>query len=299
MRSSALSIGWKLLRPPTLTASIAPVLIGTGLALQDRPLRPLLFVAMLIASMLIQSAANMLNEYYDFKRGLDNAEMVGIAGTIVRDNVRPQTVLRITQVTLLIAFLIGVYICATTSWWVAVAGLLSTLFMYLYSGGPRPISYTPFGEVTAGLIMGPVIILISYFLQSGTVTGAAVLASIPSALLIGAILMANNIRDIDHDIAGGRHTLAIVAGRKGAIRILGSAFALAYLWTVALVIVHVLPVWTLIVLLSAPLPLGVPRAFARAQAAVDLQGAFKKTSATLIAYAFLLFIGLLLTIATR
>lgn len=299
MRSSALSIGWKLLRPPTLTASIAPVLIGTGLALQDRPLRPLLFVAMLIASMLIQSAANMLNEYYDFKRGLDNAEMVGIAGTIVRDNVQPQTVLRITQVTLLIAFLIGVYICATTSWWVAVAGLLSTLFMYLYSGGPRPISYTPFGEVTAGLIMGPVIILISYFLQSGTVTGAAVLASIPSALLIGAILMANNIRDIDHDIAGGRHTLAIVAGRKGAIRILGSAFALAYLWTVALVIVHVLPVWTLIVLLSAPLPLGVPRAFARAQAAVDLQGAFKKTSATLIAYAFLLFIGLLLTIATR
>ncbi|MCY0876835.1 MAG: 1,4-dihydroxy-2-naphthoate polyprenyltransferase [Firmicutes bacterium] len=299
MQSSPLSIAWKLLRPPTLTASIAPVLIGTGLALQGRPLRPLLFIAMLLASMLIQSAANMLNEYYDFKRGLDNAEMVGIAGAIVRDNVQPITVLRITQFTLLIAFLIGVYICAVTSWWVAVVGVLSTLFLYLYSGGPRPISYTPFGEVTAGLIMGPVIILISYFIQTESVTWGAVLASLPSALLIGAILMANNIRDIEHDIAGGRRTLAIVAGRSGAIRILATAFIVAYLWTIALVITHVLPTWALLVLLSSPLPFGVPRAFSKAKEAKDLQGAFKKTSATLIAYAFLLFIGLLIQIAVR
>lgn len=299
MRSSAMSIAWKLLRPPTLTASIAPVLIGTGLALQTHKLAPLLFIAMLLASMLIQSAANMLNEYYDFKRGLDNAQMVGIAGAIVRDNVQPKTVLRITQVTLLIAFLVGVYICAATSWWVAVVGLLSTLFLYLYSGGPYPISYTPFGEITAGIIMGPVIILIAYFIQSGDITTTAVLASIPSALLIGAILMANNIRDLDHDIAGGRRTLAIVAGRDGAIGILGSAFVIAYLWTIGLVVMHLLPIFALLSILSAPVPLAVPAAFTRAHNSSDLQAAFKKTSATLILYALLLFIGLVTAIAVR
>jgi len=299
MQKSTLAIGWKLLRPPTLTASIAPVLIGTGLALQQFPLRTGLFVAMLLASMLIQSAANMLNEYFDFKRGLDTAEMTGIAGAIVRDNVRPQAVLRLTQGTLVLALLIGVYICAQSSWWVAVVGVLSTLFLYLYSGGPHPISYTPFGEVTAGIIMGPVIILIAFFIQTKHVSGDAVLASIPAALLIGAILMANNIRDIEHDRIGGRHTLAITAGRRGGIAILGAAFAIAYLWTIALVIVHVLPVWTLIVLLSVPLPLRVPLAFSAAQDKEALQGAFQRTSATLIAYAFLLFIGLLINIAVR
>jgi len=299
MRSSTFSIGWKLLRPPTLTASIAPVLIGTGLALQLHGLRTMPFVAMLLASMLIQAAANMLNEYYDFKRGLDNVEMVGIAGAIVRDNVRPKTVLRLAQFTLLIAFIIGVYICESSSWWVAVAGLLSTLFLYLYSGGPHPISYTPFGEITAGIIMGPVIILISFFTQTGFLTLSATLASIPAAILIGAILMANNIRDREHDMKGGRRTLAIVAGRSGAIRLLSVGFAVAYLWTIALITAHLLPVWTLLSLLSAPLPMGVARAFRRAADSAALQQAFKKTSATLIAYAFLLFIGLVIAALTR
>ncbi|MHB1629079.1 MAG: 1,4-dihydroxy-2-naphthoate polyprenyltransferase [Bacilli bacterium] len=294
MRVHYIRIGWRLLRPPTLTASITPVLVGTGLAIQQHALRVPVFLAMLVASMLIQAAANMLNEYYDFRRGLDNADMVGIAGTIVRDNVSPRTVLIITLSTLAASLLLGVYISAASSWWVAAAGIGSMLFMYLYSSGPFPISYTPLGEITAGVIMGPVIILITYFTQTHTLSWIAAIASLPIGVLIGAILLANNIRDIDHDRAGGRRTLPIVAGRSRAIQILGAAFAAAFVCVPVLMLTQRLPAWTLLSLLAAPLAARVPMLFTTARTSAQLQAAFKATSQTLIGFGFLLFIGLLL-----
>ncbi|KYP80996.1 hypothetical protein AYW79_10395 [Ferroacidibacillus organovorans] len=285
---------WNLLRPKTLTASITPVLVGTGVALLHHPLRTSLFLSMLIASMLIQAAANMINEYYDFVRGLDSKEMTGIAGAIVRDNMSPRTVVLITWVTLAIAFLLGIYICASTSWWVAVFGAASMLFMYLYSGGPKPISATPLGEVTAGLAMGPVIILIAYFIQVGHLSTVAWWVSAPVGLLIGAILLANNLRDLEHDRPGGRKTLPILLGKARAIKVLGAAFALSYLILIALVLTRMLPPWVLLSLLSIPLSSRVPRAFKAATTRDELQAAFENTSKTLIAFGFLLFIGLLI-----
>lgn len=282
------------MRPPTLTASITPVLVGTGLALQSHPLRTNLFLAMLAACIFIQGAANMLNEYADFKRGLDTKEMVGIAGTIVRDRARPSAVLFATILTLLISLLLGIYISAYSSWWVAVAGLVSMSFLYFYSSGPHPISATPFGELTAGLLMGPVIILITYFTQTHTVSTVAALTSIPIALLIGAILLANNIRDIEHDRIGGRRTLPIVLGRDGGIRLLMVTFIVAFVIAIALVLTQRLTPWILLTLLMVPTAMGVPRQFLRAHTPDELQGAFKRTSMTLIGYGFLLFIGLII-----
>src|SRR5690625_2417042 len=129
----------------------------------------LLFLSMLIASILIQAATNMFNEYYDYKLGLDTEESVGIGGTIVRDGVKPKTVLNLALIFFGIALLLGVYICAMTSWWIAVIGAVSMAFGYLYTGGPFPIAYTPFGELTSGFFMGTVIIGISYFIQTDTI----------------------------------------------------------------------------------------------------------------------------------
>ncbi|WP_235587032.1 1,4-dihydroxy-2-naphthoate polyprenyltransferase [Ferroacidibacillus organovorans] len=285
---------WNLLRPKTLTASVTPVLVGTGAALLHHPLHTSLFLSMLIASMLIQAAANMVNEYYDFVRGLDSKEMTGIAGAIVRDNMSPRTVLIITWVTLTIALLLGIYICASTSWWVAVFGAASMLFMYLYSGGPKPISSTPFGEVTAGVAMGPVIILIAYFIQAGHLSPVAWWVSVPVGLLIAAILLANNLRDLEHDRPGGRKTLPILLGKTRAVAVLGTAFALSYLILIALVLARMLPSWALLSLLSAPLPARVPRQFLAAKTRDELQASFENTSKTLIAFGFLLFVGLLI-----
>ena len=212
-------VWWQLTRPHTLTAAFAPVLLGTALAIEETGIHWGLFLAMLIASLLIQAATNMFNEYYDFKRGLDNENSVGIGGAIVRHGIKPKTVLSLAFGLYGIAVLLGVYICMNTSWWVAVVGLISLAAGYLYTGGPLPIAYTPFGEIVAGFFMGVLIILISFYIQTGTVTATSVLVSVPSFLLVGAILLANNIRDLDGDKEFGRKTLAILLGRKGAIRL--------------------------------------------------------------------------------
>lgn len=139
-------IWWQLTRPHTLTAGFVPVFLGTALALHYTHLNVSLFIAMLIASLLIQAATNMFNEYYDYKRGLDNEKSVGIGGAIVRNGVHPKTVLRLAFIFFGIAILLGVYICINTTWWIAVIGTVCMLIAYFYTGGPYPIAYTPFGE---------------------------------------------------------------------------------------------------------------------------------------------------------
>src|SRR5690625_3386474 len=168
-------IWWRLLRPHTLTASFVPVFVGSMFAFIDHSLHAGLFFAMLIASMLIQAATNMFNEYYDFARGLDNEQSVGIGGTIVRDGIQPKTVKNIAFIFYGIALLLGIYICLATSLWIAVLGAVSMAIGYFYTGGPYPIAYTPLGELFSGFFMGTVIIGISFFIQTGHITGPAIL----------------------------------------------------------------------------------------------------------------------------
>lgn len=243
-------VWWRLLRPHTLTASFVPVFIGTMIALNTDGIHILVFLAMLLASILIQAATNMFNEYYDYVRGLDSEESVGIGGTIVRDGIQPKTVLRLALVFYGIALLLGIYICMVSSWWIAVVGLVCMLFGYLYTGGPLPISTTPFGELFSGLLMGTVIIGISYFIQTGEINSLVIFISFPVAIFIGCIMLANNIRDLDGDEKGGRKTLAILLGRKNAVRFLGLLFFVAFYFTAYLIIVGFLPLWSLLTLIA-------------------------------------------------
>jgi 1,4-dihydroxy-2-naphthoate octaprenyltransferase len=241
-------VAWKLFRPHTLTASFIPVLIGTALAWKTTGhLHADLLIAMLVASTLIQAATNMFNEYFDHARGLDTAESVGIAGAITHDGVRPKIILRSAVLMLILATVLGVYICAYSSWWLALIGAVSMLVGYFYTGGPYPIAATPSGEIFAGGFMGSGIILLSCFIQQGFINAYDVLISIPSAILIAAILTANNIRDLEGDRQNGRHTLAILLGHKRAVWFLACSLAAANLWIGALVVTGVLSPWTLLV----------------------------------------------------
>lgn len=291
------SVWWHLTRPHTLTASFAPVILGTTIALviEQHTINWLLFFAMLIASMLIQAATNMFNEYYDYKRGLDNENSVGIGGTIVRHGVAPKTILQIAISLYAVAAILGIYICATSSWWLAAVGLICMLIGYLYTGGPLPIAYTPFGELVSGAVMGMGIVLIAFFIQVGSVTLEAILLSIPSMILVGAIMLANNIRDIVGDREGGRKTLAILVGRQNAVYILSIFFIIAYLWIVGLVIIEDISYWALLVLLSLPLPIKAIEIFTHKEKPIDCMPAMKQTSKTNTIFAFLLSIGLLIS----
>ena len=289
-------VWWHLTRPHTLTASFVPVFLGTTIALtvSRENINFLLFFAMLLASMLIQAATNMFNEYYDYKLGLDNENSVGIGGTIVRHGVAPGTIMAIALSFYGIALLLGIYICAMSSWWLAAVGLVCMLIGYLYTGGPYPIAYSPFGELVSGIVMGMGIVLIAFFIQTNTVTLEAVLLSVPSMILVGAIMLSNNIRDIVGDTEGGRKTMAILVGRRNAVYILSLFFIVSYLWVVGLVIIEDITYWALIVLLSILKPIKAIEIFRAKKEPLEVMPAMKFTAQTNTIFGFLLAIGLLI-----
>lgn len=289
-------VWWRLLRPHTLTAAFVPVFVGTMYALlQEGTFHLGLFLAMLIAAILIQSATNMFNEYYDYVRGLDHEESVGIGGTIVRDGISPKTVLRLAFTFFGIAILLGVYICLASSWWIAVIGVVSMIIGYLYTGGPLPIAYTPFGELFSGLLMGTVIIGISYFIQTAHITMAVIWISIPIAIFIGAILLSNNIRDLDNDKESGRKTIAILLGKEKAIQFLQLLFMIAYLLTVVFIGFGLLPILSLIALLSVKKAMEATKGFQGKTTPIEMMPAMVATGKTNTIYGLLLGLSLLIT----
>ncbi|KSU48202.1 1,4-dihydroxy-2-naphthoate octaprenyltransferase [Exiguobacterium indicum] len=260
--NKSIAVYWRMTRPHTLTASFVPVVVGTAVvAPRVESIRLDLFVAMLIASMLIQIATNLFNEYYDYKRGLDTEESVGIGGSIVRDGFKPGTILAFALTLYGISALLGVYLCIETSWWLLVVGLISMFVGYIYTGGPLPIAYTPFGEVVAGFFMGYIIIAISAYLQIGYVPTEAVAISVPVAILIGSILLANNIRDLDNDKVNGRKTIACLVGHRRAVYVLIGFFAAAVLSLIIAVLAFDVSWFALLALLSIPLMIKAVRLF--------------------------------------
>jgi len=288
-------VWWRMLRPFTLVASVAPVLGGTALAYAGGGFHAGRFLAFLLAAVLIQSATNMFNEYFDYVRGLDTREHVGIAGTIVRDGVSPRLVITLAWAFFGTAVALGLYISATSSWWVFGVGLLCLGVAFMYSGGPRPLSSTPLGELAAGLFMGPVMITLVYYTQALRVSASAIWTAVPIGLLIGAILLANNIRDIEADRAGGRRTVPIVLGRRAAVRVLAGSFALAYGITAALVALGHLSPWALLVLLSLPSTIRPVRLFLQEQEPARLHPSVKGVAQVLARFGALLVLGLLIS----
>lgn len=287
-------VWWKLLRPHTLTASFVPVAIGTALALPFQQLRLDLLAIMLLSSMLIQIATNMFNEYYDYQRGLDHEFSLGIGGAIVRHGVASRHVLTAAQYTMAAAILLGLYLCQETSWWLLPIGLSGTAAGYLYSGGPFPISATPFGELVSGIFMGLLMILISFFLQTGTISSIAIFGSISTSVLIGAILLSNNLRDLEDDKEHGRRTLVILLQRTKATYCLIAMFVFSYVWILLLIALKIFSVWSLLTFVSIPKAVHASQIFLRNTTPESLAPAMVATAQTNTLFGFLLVLGLLI-----
>lgn len=258
MQEAQVHTGFKkylmLTRPHTLTASFVPVFVGTASVLLFADIRWGMFFLMLIATILIQSATNMFNEYYDFKRGLDSHESVGIAGAIVRNGMSPRLVLTIALIFYGIAAVIGIIITINSSWWILIIGAVSMAVGYLYTGGPFPISWTPFGEIFAGFFMGTVIIMITFYIHTGTLHLFPLLMSIPPAITIGLLNMANNIRDRRKDKESGRKTFVILVGKPFAVMTSAALLLFSYIFLIYIAFFTPMgSVFLLIPLLSAPL----------------------------------------------
>lgn len=282
------------MRPHTLTASMTPVLIGTAIAIDRGRIDFILFVAMLLASILVQSAVNMFNEYFDFKRGLDTKDSVGIGGVIVRDEISEHGVLRTAVLFFAISVLLGAYISARTTWWVALAGSVSMIIGYLYSGGKSPIAYTPFGELTAGILMGPMIVVIAFYIQTGSITANSVILSFPISILVAAILLANNIRDAEGDKRKGRRTLAILLGQSTATTVLFGMFIAAFTLVVLFVILENVSPFVLIVFASAPNSIRSIKVFRSKHTPLEMMPAMKAASALHLQFGLLFTAGIII-----
>lgn len=287
-------VWWELIRPHTLTAAFGPVLLGSVLALLEGKINFLLFAAMMVASILIQAATNLFNEYYDFKRGLDTEESIGIGGGIVRHGMTPKFILTLALSMYGISILLGFYICASSSWWVALVGLVCMAIGYLYTGGPLPISSTPLGELFSGFFMGFLIILIAFFIQAGYVSQTAILVAVPSGILVGLINLGNNLRDHDGDKANGRRTLPIVLGPQKAISLMGIMFGFSYLWLVGLVAAGIVTPWTLIAFLSLPKAVKATKGYRGKTKPIEMMPAMKATAQTNTFFGLLVAVGLLI-----
>lgn len=289
---------WLLMRPHTLTAAVVPVLVGTATAKlfllgSEDHLKFSLFLAMLLACLLIQAATNMFNEYYDFKKGLDDHTSVGIGGAIVRNGMSPKLVMNLAIAFYVIAALIGLFIASQSSYWLIPIGILCMAVGYLYTGGPFPISWTPFGELFSGVFMGLIIILIAFFIQTDNLQGYAVWISVPIIITIGLINMANNIRDRVKDKASERKTLPILLGKANSIRFMALMYIIAYAWVIYTVFfVPGGSIFYLLVLLSFPFPIKAIRRFKKNDTPAEMMPAMAATGKTNTVFGLLYALGI-------
>ncbi|MCA3747574.1 MAG: 1,4-dihydroxy-2-naphthoate polyprenyltransferase [Rubrobacter sp.] len=294
-RKGTVAEWFRLTRPFSLTASAVPVLLGGALAHEDGSFSWGPFAAMLLASILIQAATNMFNEFYDERRGLDTAEAVGIAGSIVHGRVGARAVLLGALACYTAALFLGLYLVYVGGWPILVLGCLSALGGYVYSAGPRPIAYTALSEAAVFLFMGVLIVVISYAVQTASSFPAHVaLAALPIGGLVAAILLANNIRDLDSDRRGGRRTLPIVLGRRGGILVYRGLLAEAYLSALALILAGVVPAACLVALLSLPLARPLWRGIASSTEPARLDAVVKRTAGLHLIFGVLYSLGVLL-----
>ena len=285
----------RLGRPFSLTASAVPVLLGTALALTDGAFAPYPFLAMLLGSLLIQAATNMFNEYYDERRGLDVAETVGIAGSIVQGRMSPRAVLLGALFCYTVALLCGIYLVAVGGWPILAFGCLCALGGYLYSAGPRPIAYTPFSEVAVFIYMGVLIVVIAYAVQDpGSFPPHVPLAALPIGGLVAAILLANNIRDMNSDRRGGRRTLPIVFGRELAVLAYRALLLEAFAAAAALMALRIVPLECALVFLSASAALRLWRDIGMITTPERLDPVVKRTAGLHLAFGLLYTVGVLL-----
>ncbi len=201
-------------RPATLPAAIAPVLVGTAVAARDNHFRALPFLAALIAAMLIQIGTNFANDLFDFHKGADTAARLGPRRVTQSGLIQPYEVARATALTFGAAALIGLYLITVGGLPILLIGVASIAAGILYTGGPWPLGYHGLGDVFVFVFFGLIAVTGTYYVQAGAVSATAVAAAIPMGLLVTAILIVNNVRDIDTDRAAGKRTLAVRLGRR-------------------------------------------------------------------------------------
>jgi 1,4-dihydroxy-2-naphthoate octaprenyltransferase len=269
------------------------VLVGTSLALGAGHFHPLAFVAALLGAVLIQVGTNLSNDYSDARRGADTEDRLGPVRVTAGGLVPPRQVLIATYVTFGLAVACGAYLVAVAGPELVAVGAASILAGVLYTGGPRPYGYEGLGEVFVFLFFGIVAVVGSYFVQVQELPWQAFVSALPVGLLASAILVVNNVRDIETDRRAGKRTLAVRMGRARTRALyavmLGAAFLTAPLpW-----VLGSMTAWLLLPWATAPLALKLIRVVRTRTDGAALNGALAGTGALQLLFCLLCSAGIL------
>ncbi len=231
-------LAWLLAAPHTWPASILPVLIATATAsVYCTTLSVTLVIDLLVICVLMQSAVNTINDYFDYVRGVDSKDdnVDPSDAVLLYNNIKPRSALILAVGFLVVAFILGIYAVIVAGWVPLVIALIGALFVVLYSGGKTPISYLPLGEAISGIVMGGLIFIACFYTLTRSFYWETIIWAIPSIIGVALIMLTNNISDIEKDIPSERNTLCVVLGRERS-RILYHTLLIICMATIIIVV---------------------------------------------------------------
>ncbi len=281
-------------RPRTLPAAVAPVVVGTGVAAALGHFVGWKAVLALIVSLALQIGVNYANDYSDGIRGTDT-DRVGPMRLVGSGRAAPTTVRRAAFSAFAVAAAAGLALAATSGWWLMAPGVLAVLAAWFYTGGPKPYGYAGFGELFVFVFFGLFAVNGTTYVQAGRISYGSVTLSIGIGLLACALLVANNLRDLETDAVSGKRTLTVLLGAGLSRRVYVLMLAGGML---AIAAVGVRRPWVLIGLLVLPLAVIQARAVLGGARGNQLIGVLGATGRLEFLYAVLVAIGLVLTRAT-
>jgi 1,4-dihydroxy-2-naphthoate octaprenyltransferase len=291
--SSAVHIWLMAARLRTLPAAVAPVLVGTSLALGAGHFRPLAFVAALLGAVFIQVGTNLSNDYSDARRGADTEDRLGPVRVTAGGLVPPGRVLFATYVTFGLAVLCGVYLVTVAGWELIAVGAVSILAGVLYTGGPRPYGYEGLGELFVFLFFGIVAVSGSYFVQVQELPWEAYACAVPVGLLASAILVVNNVRDLETDRRAGKRTLAVRLGRTRTRTLYTAMVAGAFVLAPLPWLLGSMTAWLLLPWCAIPLAVPLVKIVRTHVDGPTLNGALARTGALQLVFCLLFSAGIL------
>jgi 1,4-dihydroxy-2-naphthoate octaprenyltransferase len=284
-------------RPRTLPAAVAPVLVGTAAAVQwagELP-RVWAFLAALVGSIFIQIGANLANDYSDARRGADTADRLGPVRVTSTGLVTPQRVLRATWIAFAVAIACGIYLTVVAGIVILLVGALSIAAGVLYTGGPRPYGYAGLGEVFVFLFFGLVAVNGSYYVQLEELDALPLGLSISIGFLATAILVVNNVRDVETDRRAAKMTLAVRMGRANAVALYRLLMIGAFVVLPIALVAGDSSLLPLIGLAALPMAIKPMRVVGERTDGPALNGALAATGAVLGVFSLLVTAGLLIS----
>lgn len=252
MNTPQLKLWLSAARPKTLAAAVVPILVGASIAWNDHMFRFDTTAVALFCAFAIQIGTNFANDYFDFVKGADTDDRLGFERATAAGLIKPETMKYATILTMLIAFVAGLYLVWIGGWVVLAIGLASLLFGVLYTGGPYPLGYNGLGDIFVFIFFGFVAVMGTYYVNALQWSALSALASVPVGALCVNILVVNNLRDVDQDRIANKRTLGVLFGEQ-ALRIeYVSMLVISYLSLAVIYIIYPVSYWIFLPLLSLP-----------------------------------------------